>query len=822
MRARAAAAGLAALLLGLLVALPVGQPATATPATAGAGGPVPGRVPLAAGSEHTCALSRTGDLACWGADTAKTEGPDAAIGPFVAVTAGDFHTCALRPSAEAVCWNDPELFVDADKDGRDDSTDADFGQSDVPAGTSYTALAAGRAHTCGLEVDGHVRCWGGTTLSEDDPPQEVTSAAVTGPNAYSEPVAALAAGGDVTCVITMDRTPRCWGEGTGVAGPNDSGRSVMTIATDGDVTCVLEYSGEAHCWGPAGDVRVDGPELAGGRYLDISVGSQTCALGVAGKLRCWGDDASGAVSGPNGSDDLYVALASRGGHVCAVSSSDVLRCWGDDADGQASVPADLAGTLVPSVSAGAYHTCAVEPGGSLSCFGRDIDGQTSGPDTAAGSYRQVSAGRVHTCAVTADGRAVCWGDPVLAAVPQELSAAGAVRSLSAGPNHTCAVLAGGTVTCWGAPQQDTPDPSSMGWLSVDAGVHHTCVINLSGRVYCWGEEVNGEVTGPYATASSFDGPRYRTFSAGWDKTCATDLEGKLTCWGDGADPAVAGPNESLDAYGGVTVGAHHTCGLGTNGRIDCWGVDDSGEVDLPTADQGSYLSVDAGWYHTCAVGTDGLVHCWGRNDEGQSGSAPEAGAVTVPPAVGLTPYEMTTPLVVAGNPAGTSGFACPGGAPPGIDLHPGGTISGRPTVAGEYPCSYSVSNVLGSVVQDFTLTVDKRVPTLEAAVTERGRKLRVSSVLKPGQPGMKLTVSLQQRRSGGWLERRVWVRKGVLHDPDGDGIGRVTAKVATKPLGRGTYRFVVRSGPAPALARTSATVNYRPVPVVCGRALARC
>ena len=139
---------------------------------------------VSAGGAHTCALGGDGALWCWGANGSGQvgdgvtggevcEGPSGpvachtspvAIGTdsWKSVSAGFAHTCAIDDNAHLSCWG-------SDSGGQvGDGETAGNGCGDTTCqpspviidGDAWSSVSAGGSHTCGLQLPGRLRCWG--------------------------------------------------------------------------------------------------------------------------------------------------------------------------------------------------------------------------------------------------------------------------------------------------------------------------------------------------------------------------------------------------------------------------------------------------------------------------------------------------------------------------------------------------------------------------------------------------------------------------------------------------------------------------------------
>lgn len=332
-----------------------------------------------------------------GDDETPTEAGIVDVGQSVVqLAANEDHTCGLTDTGTVRCWGDGargRLGYGDLEDVGDDETPADVG--DIAVGGVVNQIAAGATHTCALLSGGAVRCWGdgrdgqlgyGNTedIGDDELPQDA------GDVSLGAPATRIAAGWLHTCALTDEGAVRCWGRGPAVGQ---------------GLTLVGERIGDDELPSSVGDVDI------GGVAVDVfSSGAVACALLDTGGVRCWGEGSHGTLGYGNaetiGDDEppaaggavlltgsvQRVAMGNR--HVCAVLDTGALRCWGWNDRGQLGYgdnehigddePMAAVGTVdldapVLSVGLGSHHSCAVLEGDRVRCWGSNSAAQLGAP-----------------------------------------------------------------------------------------------------------------------------------------------------------------------------------------------------------------------------------------------------------------------------------------------------------------------------------------------------------------------------------------------------------------------------------------------------------
>lgn len=183
---------------------------------------------LVRGDNHVCVRSG-GDVRCWGYGPLIALGTHAWIGddepPSSAAILNESweasslaavgnHTCALTRAGNIYCWgsNDHGQLCA----GSTAEVDGVIGAIPFSFELLPTKVVAGGLHSCALFTDGTVRCWGDNhagALGRGDEVTPIASAADVIPVELGGPAHDIAAGMNFTCAVMRDGAVRCWGSG---------------------------------------------------------------------------------------------------------------------------------------------------------------------------------------------------------------------------------------------------------------------------------------------------------------------------------------------------------------------------------------------------------------------------------------------------------------------------------------------------------------------------------------------------------------------------------------------------------------------------------
>ena len=592
---------------------------------------------ISSGSDHTCALTTGGNVKCWGAGqagrlgsgaTANTSVPvdvrtsssdAAALSGIAAISSGRAHTCALTTSNNVKCWGSGSegRLGNGATTNRSSPVDVRTSSSDSSALGGIAGISSGGHHVC-ASTGSNLVCWGrggsgqlgnGATTNRSSPVDVQISltnnfalggiAAISFESFHTpapSPKVATSNAGEVdsTGYWVMGRTGSRSTPVDVHASSSDPSilGGIAAISSERSHTCVLTEGGNAKCWGAGGPGQWgNGGALSSSTPVDVHTSSSN-----------------------NSALDGIAGISSGRSHTCALTTGGNVVCWGVGSSGRlgnggtasSSTPVDVHTSSsnssaldgIAGISSGRSHTCALTTGSNVVCWGAGSSGRlgnggtdssstpvdvhtSSSNSSALGGIAGISSGDFHTCALTIDGNVKCWGSgndgrlgnkaTINSLTPVDVhasltdnSALDGIAGISSGNSHTCALTTGGNVVCWGAGdfgqlgnggtsnrstpvdvQTSSSDSSALsGIAAISSGDTHTCALTTGGNVKCWGYGLFGQLgnggadnsltpvdvhTGP-SNSSALSG--IAAISSGSNHTCALTEGNNVVCWGD--------------------------------------------------------------------------------------------------------------------------------------------------------------------------------------------------------------------------------------------------------------------------------------------------
>lgn len=287
---------------------------------------IAGAQALSRGLMNACALTKQGEVKCWGrgalgdgtrheryvlADVVTVKGLSDVD---AIVEGGDDAHCARTRAGKWFCWG-------ANGDGQFGlgTTGDVLTAVEVPIAVDAVAVAIGGRHLCYAPASGAVRCAGFNDVGQLGDGTRASRATFGDVSGTLPSVAALSAShcakcfsgatyvGRTTCALQADGALSCWGQnlanqlGDGSGEPQEKpvdatvATGVSQIAVGNYASCVLDAAGKASCWGLPGYAGVRRGEagalvsaLASG-VAELSASDfYTCALMASGGVKCWG------------------------------------------------------------------------------------------------------------------------------------------------------------------------------------------------------------------------------------------------------------------------------------------------------------------------------------------------------------------------------------------------------------------------------------------------------------------------------------------------------------------------------------------------------
>ncbi|NJO18629.1 MAG: hypothetical protein HC877_23750, partial [Thioploca sp.] len=305
---------------------------------------------------------------------------------------------------------------------------------------------------------------------------------------------------DHSCAIQADNTVACWGVNqAGQAMPPNG--TFLQISQGGQHSCGIRTDKTVACWGLDEEGQSTPPS---GTFLQISAGFwHNCGVRTDNTLACWGSndpywshkpgkedpyltqwkhiETLGQSTPPSGT---FLQVSAGGRHTCGIRTDHTVACWGS----HLSDPPILVGVLGVSqsiplsgkfsqVGAGMNHTCGIRPDQTVECWGGF--GQLQPPTDTF--YLQL-AGGWRQCALETNYTVVCFGY-------QDLTGSETLRI----PNSTCRCpipgFIGNNCAC-------TTSKNYTFSQLLETGSHHACGIRSDHTIACWGYAPEGQTFPP--------------------------------------------------------------------------------------------------------------------------------------------------------------------------------------------------------------------------------------------------------------------------------------------------------------------------------------
>ena len=325
---------------------------------------------LSLGVERTCAVAVDGRPKCWGAnpvgelgyqDTNNRGGNPAdmganlgyvSFGPGFAVQAldaGDHHSCVISTTGGLKCWG-LNAFAQLGLPHRNPRGAQVNSMGNrlalVNVGAQATvSVGASSHHTCAALADGSVRCWGCSLFGQlgQGFVETCPSGRVGAENSLSvslgtnRKAVAVATGAEHTCVLLDSGNVLCFGQNAqGQLGLGDRENRADEPDELGDALATVDFG-------------------TGRTALEVQAGEHfNCARLDDGSVKCWGDNRYGqlglgdgrprgvkpAEMGDNlpavdfGTGRRAVTMSVGYRHACVVLDDASVKCWGNNHRGQ--------------------------------------------------------------------------------------------------------------------------------------------------------------------------------------------------------------------------------------------------------------------------------------------------------------------------------------------------------------------------------------------------------------------------------------------------------------------------------------------------------
>lgn len=235
---------------------------------------------LTVGSHHSCVLTTTGGVKCWGRNNLGQLGDSSlnnASSPVdvngltsgvISLSVSGATSCAVLSTGEAKCWG--SNLNGQLGDGTVISKAAPVTVSGLTSGTA--SVAVGESHSCSVSSTGAVKCWGSNgscELGSGATPCDVNVLSPQAVAGMTTGIDKLRLGNGFSCALMTNRAMRCWGSnshgqlGAGATGSSYTNFQEVTstnapylssykLFVGGSTSCMIIANKTAYCWGSNG------------------------------------------------------------------------------------------------------------------------------------------------------------------------------------------------------------------------------------------------------------------------------------------------------------------------------------------------------------------------------------------------------------------------------------------------------------------------------------------------------------------------------------------------------------------------------------------
>jgi alpha-tubulin suppressor-like RCC1 family protein len=280
---------------------------------------IPPALSVATASDHSCALTRSHTVLCWGLGAFGELGKSksgfwtapsmvSGLGRISQLATASYDTCALGSSGTVWCWGLDNYFQAGSVVGG--IVRRPHRIPGVPAARQISLAAD---HGCAISRAEEVWCWGSDWFGQSGGAPRRKPVGAT-PIALPGRASAIAVTYATSCALILDAGVYCWGsrfmEDSEVGAPTYRGPSLVPGSGDAsqvwlsnNLGCYLTSQRQLWCWGNDGGSGFLGANTSGttppllvpirvltepGIEQLVANYARVCLLRTQGRVRCWG------------------------------------------------------------------------------------------------------------------------------------------------------------------------------------------------------------------------------------------------------------------------------------------------------------------------------------------------------------------------------------------------------------------------------------------------------------------------------------------------------------------------------------------------------